>query len=183
LLLASVNLARTRPRLQASRARPDLATGAAALLRRLVVGETILLWGAVFAAAVLSSLAPPSKALAKVSNASARVGPGPVAETVMKNGYKVSVRISPNRAGMPDTFTVRVTRNGKPVRGATVVTRFDMLDMEMQSQSFAFREVTPGTYEKSAPALVMVGHWALTFEVQPPGGAPFEVLLVDKASG
>jgi len=183
LLLASVNLARTRPRLQASRARPDLATGAAALLRRLVAGETILLWGAVFAAAVLSSLAPPSKALAKVSNASARVGPGPVAETVMKNGYKVSVRISPNRAGMPDTFTVRVTRNGKPVRGATVVTRFDMLDMEMQSQSFAFREVTPGTYEKSAPALVMVGHWALTFEVQPPGGAPFEVLLVDKASG
>jgi copper transport protein len=183
LLLASVNLARTRPRLQAARARPDLAAGAAALLRRLVAGETFLLWGAVFAAAVLSSLAPPSKALAEVSHASARVGPGPVAETVTKNGYKVSVAISPNRAGMPDTFTVHLTRGGKPVRGATVVTRFDMLDMEMQSQSYAFTEVAPGTYEKSAPALVMVGHWGLTFEVQPPGKTPFEVLLVDKASG
>jgi hypothetical protein len=29
----------------------------------------------------------------------------------------------------------------------------------------------------------MVGHWALTFEIAPPGGRPFEVLIVDKASG
>jgi hypothetical protein len=29
----------------------------------------------------------------------------------------------------------------------------------------------------------MVGHWALTFEVQPPGGQTFDVLLVDKANG
>jgi copper transport protein len=183
MLLAAVNLARTRPRLEASRARPGLAAGAAVLLRRLVAGETIFLWGAVFAAAVLSSLAPPSKALAKISHASARVGPGPVAETVKKNGYTVAVRITPNRAALPDTFTVHLTRNGKPVRGATVVTKFDMLDMEMQQQNFAFKEVAPGTYEKSAPALVMVGHWALTFEITPPGRATFEVLIVDKASG
>jgi copper transport protein len=183
MVLAAVNLARTRPRLQASRARPDLAQGAAALLRRLVAGETILLWGAVFAAAVLSSVAPPSKALAKISRASARVGPGPVAETVNENGYRIAVRISPNRAALPDTFTLHITRNGKPVRNANVVTRFDMLDMEMQQQSFAFPEVSPGTYEKSAPALVMVGHWGLTFEITPPGGKPFEVLVVDRASG
>ena len=50
-------------------------------------------------------------------------------------------------------------------------------------QAYAFREVAPGTYEKSAPALVMVGHWALTFEITPPGRAPLEVLLVDRASG
>jgi copper transport protein len=137
----------------------------------------------VFVAAVLSSLAPPSKALAKISHASARVGPGPVAETVKKNGYTVAVRITPNRAALPDTFRLHVTRNGKPVRGATVVTKFDMLDMEMQQQNFAFKEVAPGTYEKSAPALVMVGHWALTFEITPPGRATFEVLIVDKASG
>jgi copper transport protein len=183
LVLAAVNLARTKPRLEAARVRPDLAAGAAVLLRRLVAGETFFVWGAVFAAAVLSSLAPPSKALAKVSHASARVGPGPVAETVEKNSYTLSVRIAPNRAALPDTFTLRITRNGKPVRGATVVTKFDMLDMEMQEQNFAFSEVAPGTYEKSAPALVMVGHWALTFEVTPPGHAPFEVLIVDRASG
>ena len=38
MLLAAVNLARTKPRLEASRARPDLAAGAAVLLRRLVAG-------------------------------------------------------------------------------------------------------------------------------------------------
>jgi copper transport protein len=183
MMLAAVNLARTRPRLEASRTRPDLAAGAAVLLRRLVAGETIFLWGAVLAAAVLSSLAPPSKALAKVSHASARVGPGPVAETVQKNGYTLAISISPNRAALPDTFRVRITRGGKPLRGATVVTKFDMLDMEMQEQNFAFEEVAPGTYQKAAPALVMVGHWALTFEITPPGRTPFEVLLVDRASG
>jgi copper transport protein len=183
MMLAAVNLARTRPRLEASRTRPDLAAGAAVLLRRLVAGETVFLWGAVFAAAVLSSLAPPSKALAKVSHASARVGPGPVAETVQKNGYTLAISISPNRAALPDTFRVRITRGGKPLRGATVVTKFDMLDMEMQEQNFAFEEVAPGTYQKAAPALVMVGHWALTFEITPPGRTPFEVLLVDRASG
>jgi len=183
MLLAAVNLARTRPRLQAARARPDLAGGAAVLLRRLVAGETIFLWGAVFAAAVLSSVAPPSKALAKISHASARVGPGTVAETVKKNGYTIAVRITPNRAALPDTFTVHLTRDGKPVRGATVVTKFDMLDMEMQQQNYAFKEVSPGTYEKSTPALVMVGHWAITFEITPPGRAAFEVLFVDRALG
>jgi len=33
------------------------------------------------------------------------------------------------------------------------------------------------------PALVMVGHWGLQFEVQPRGGKPFTVLLVDRANG
>jgi copper transport protein len=183
MLLASFNLARTKPRLQAARQRPELAAGAAVLLRRLVAGEAILVWGAVFAAAVLSSLAPPSKALASIGHASARVGPGVVAETVHKNGYTVAVRIAPNRAALPDTFQVHVTRGGKPVRGALVVTSFEMLDMDMQGQAFAFREVAPGTYEKSAPALVMAGHWAVTVQITPRGGTSFEVLLVDRATG
>ena len=34
-----------------------------------------------------------------------------------------------------------------------------------------------------APALVMVGHWGLSFEVTAPGQAPFKVLFVDRASG
>src|SRR5262249_30662047 len=55
LLLAGVNLARAKPRLQALRSRPSLAAGAAVLLRRLVAGETVFLFAAVFAAAVLSS--------------------------------------------------------------------------------------------------------------------------------
>ena len=77
MLLAAVNLLRTRPRLLAYRERPELGPGAATLLRRLVSGEVLLVVSAVVAAAVLSSLPPPAKALASVGGASARVGPGP----------------------------------------------------------------------------------------------------------
>jgi copper transport protein len=176
-VLAGVNLARTKPRLQAGDASAPI------LLRRLVQGEIVFVVAALFAAAVLSSLAPPSTALAKVQDVAAHVGPGPVTETVSKSPYKVHVRVSPNRAAVPNAFSLSLTKDGKPVRGAQVVTRFDMLDMEMGEQSFRFPERQPGIYSKSAPALVMVGHWGLLFEVTPPGGKPFVVTLLDKASG
>jgi copper transport protein len=183
LLLAAVNLARTKPRLEAAASRPELGRGAAVLLRRLVAGETVFVWGAVFAAAVLSSLAPPSKALGEINRAVARVGPGPVNEVVHKNGYTLAVGIAPNRAAAPATFRVRITRDGAPVTGAELITQFTMLDMEMGQQQYAFRETAPGVYERSAPALVMAGHWALSFQVVPPRRAPFDVLLVDRAQG
>jgi len=183
MLLAAVNLLRTRPRLLAYRERPELAPGAAALLRRLVAGEVLLVVGAVIAAAVLTSLAPPAKGLARAGNASARVGPGRVAEVVNKNGYHIELRVSPNRAAVPNSFSVAITRGGTPVRGAEVVSGFTMLDMEMGTQSYALTETAPGVYTRSAPALVMVGHWALSFEITPPGNAPFTILLVDRANG
>ncbi|HEX3687851.1 MAG TPA: CopD family protein, partial [Gaiellaceae bacterium] len=177
LVLAGVNLARTKPRLQAGDASAPL------LLRRLVQGEIVFVAAALFAAAVLSSLAPPSSALARVQNIAARVGPGPVTTTVTKARYKVRVRVTPNRAAVNNAFSLSVTKDGKPVRGADVITKFDMLDMEMGEQSYRLRELRPGVFSKSAPALVMVGHWALQFEVTPPGGKPFVVTLLDKASG
>jgi copper transport protein len=183
LLLGAVNLLRTRPRLLAHRERPELGPGAASLLRRLVAGETLLVVSAVVAAAVLSSLPPPAKALARVGGASARVGPGRVVEVVKKNGYRIDVRVAPNRAAVPNTFSLRITRRGLAVRGAEVVAGFTMLDMEMGSQSYALPETAPGVYTRSAPALVMVGHWGLSYDITPPGKAPFSVLIVDKATG
>jgi copper transport protein len=183
MLLAAVNLLRTRPRLLAYRERPDLAPGAASLLRRLVVGEVLLVISAVTAAAVLSSLPPPAKALAKVGGASAHVGPGPVAAVVDKNGYRIELHVTPNRAAAENSFSVRITRDGKPVTGAEVVQGTTMLDMEMGTQSFALPETAPGVYSHSAPALVMVGHWGLSVNITPTGGAPFTVLLVDRANG
>ncbi len=183
MLLASVNLLRNRPRLAAAQARPDLAGGAAGLLRRLVTGEVVLVVWAIFAAAILTSLAPPSKALAEVSGASAKVGPGPVRQVVEKNGYRLAFAVTPNRAAIPNDFNVQITKDGKPVSGATVIARFQMLDMDMQSLEYALQQKQPGLFSKTEPALVMVGHWGLNFEVTPPGGKPFNVLLVDKASG
>jgi copper transport protein len=183
MLLAAVNLSRTKPRLQAASTHPTLAAGAAVLLRRLVSGEVLLVFGAVFAAGVLASLAPPSKALAQLGHVTARVGPGPVSRVVRRGDYRLAFRITPNRAALTNSFGVTITRAGKPLTGAGVVARFAMLDMTMGELAYKLPERAPGTFVRSAPALVMVGHWGLTFEVTPPGGRPFDVLLVDRATG
>lgn len=183
LLLASVNLLRTTPRFKGSVRRPELGPPAAGLLRRLVGGEVVLVSAAVLGAAVLSSLAPPSKALASVGHATGHVGPGRVEEVVNKNGYHLVFRVTPNRAAVPNSFELELTKNGKPVRRADVTTSFDMLDMTMGEQSYRLTETHPGVYSRSAPALVMVGHWGLVYRIAPPGQPPFDVLLVDKANG
>jgi copper transport protein len=177
--LAAVNLLRTRPALLSPKPPPS----AAALLRRLVAGETLLVAAAVAAAAVLSSLPPPPKAIAGIAAPSAHAGPGPVSVTLARNGYSFRVRISPNRAAVPNDFSVGVTRNGRPVRGADVTLRFDMLDMEMQSLEYRLPEVQPGVYERSEPTLVMVGRWGLTLTVAPTRGAAASVVLLDRAGG
>jgi copper transport protein len=176
--LAAVNLLRTKVRLG------DVVQGepAARLLRRLVSGEVVLVAGAILAAAVLSSLPPPPPSLTKEGGASATVGPGPVHTTVTKGGYRFVFQISPNRAAIPDTFTVDVTKGGRPVRGADILVNFNQLDMEMPAQEFRLRETAPGRYSISAPALVMVGHWALSFDATV-GGRPLSVVLVDHAQG
>jgi copper transport protein len=183
LLLAAVNLLRNVPRFKASGTRPELAAPAASLLRRLVTGEALLVSGAVLAAAVLSSLPPPSKALASVGGAKAHVGPGLVNKVVNEHGYRLAIRVSPNRAAVPNSFQVAISRAGKPVRKADVTVDFAMLDMEMGQQAYHLSETAPGTYGHAAPALVMVGHWGLSFQIAPPGQKPFTVLLVDKANG
>jgi copper transport protein len=183
MMIAAVNLLRTKPRLAASEHLPELGKPTSILLRRLVAAEVVIVSAAIFAAALLSSLPPPSKALAEAGNASARVGPGRVTRVVTKNGYRMEFRIDPNRAAVPNDFSVRITRDGAPVRGADVTTSFAMLDMEMGQQAYRLAETAPGVYSHSAPALVMVGHWGLSFDVRPPGTTPFDVLLLDRASG
>jgi len=184
LLLAAVNLARTRPRLAAARRRAELGASAAALLRRLVGGEVLLVWAAVAAAAVLSSLAPPPPALAREGAAVARVGPGPVARAVAKDGYRLRLVVSPNRAAVPNDLALELTRAGRPVTGADVTVTFAMLDMEMGDQELRLDETEPGVYARpAASALVMVGHWALSFRIAPPGGRAFTAVVVDRAGG
>jgi copper transport protein len=183
MLLAAVNLVRTKPRLVAARTRPELGAPTATLLRRLVTGEALLVTAAIFAAAVLSSLPPPPPALASESSALAKVGPGKVAATVHQNGYTLQLLVSPNRAATENQFAVRITKNGQPVTGADVTLTFAMLDMQMGNQEFQLKETQPGVYSIAAPALVMVGHWGLGFQVTPKGGSPFTALVVDHAGG
>jgi copper transport protein len=176
MLVASVNLLRTTPAL---RRREDSTS----LLRRAVSVEVVLVASALFAAAVLSSLPPPPKALANVGTPSAHTGPGPVTSVVDRAGYHLEFHVTPNRAAVSNDFAVRVTRSGAPVRGANVIATFTMLDMEMPTQAYHLAERSPGVYEHAAPALVMVGRWGLTFEIEPPGKQPITVVLFDRANG
>ncbi|MGZ4430237.1 MAG: FixH family protein, partial [Gaiellales bacterium] len=185
MVLGGVNYARSAPRVVAAHRRGDqaLGTSAVGLLQRLVSVEAVLVAAILLAAMVLSSLPPPARALTEVGRASARVGPGPVSQTVHHGGYTLTLRISPNRAAAPSMFTLHLTRSGRPVTGAGVVAHFAMLDMEMGQQAYTLPETAPGTYQRSAPALVMVGHWGLSFDVEPPGAPPFTVIILDHAEG
>src|SRR5207247_2823004 len=129
------------------------------------------------------SLAPPSKALAAIGQGSVRVGPGPVTKIVNREGYRLELRVSPNRAAVPNGFVLRITKNGAPVRNADVTTTFTMLDMEMGQQGYRLQETAPGVYARSAPALVMVGHWGVNFDIAPPGRPRLAVQLGDRANG
>jgi copper transport protein len=183
IALGATNLTRTSPRLQAFADSPERALGAARLLRRLVSGEAALVVAALFAAAVLSSLAPPPPALAEEGGALARVGPGRVAATVTELGYTLQVLISPNHAAAPNDFAVKITRGGVPLRGASVTLTFEMLDMQMGSEEYQLVETAPGLYSRPTPALVMVGHWGLSFAVVPRSGHAFSAVVVDYAAG
>ena len=144
LLLGAVNLLIAKPRLAAAGIRTDAGPSAASLLRGTVSGETALLVCAIFAAAVLSSLAPPPSSLAKENSALARVGPGRVAATVHKNGYTLQVLVNPNKAVVANSFALKLTKNGVLVRGADITLGFAMLDMQMADQEYQLTEKTPG---------------------------------------
>jgi copper transport protein len=183
LPLAAVNLLRNKPGLLAAGENATLGERPARLLRVLVGSEAVLVVGAVFAAALLSSLAPPPPAFAEQESAQAHVGPGKVAATVEQAGYTLQVLVDPNKAVAPNSFGLRLTRNGHPVRGANVTLTFAMLDMEMPNQEYRLAETSPGVYARKAPALVMVGHWGLSFTVTPPGAQSFTALIEDHATG
>jgi copper transport protein len=181
VLFAATNRLRAKPGLLAASA--ERGERAGRLLRRMLSGEAILVTAAVFAAAVLSSLAPPPPAFALQNSALAQVGPGRVAETVQRAGYRLQVLVSPNQAAAPDSFALRITKGGRPLRGASVTLTFNHTEMEMPAQEYQLTEKQPGVYSRAAPALVMVGKWALSFQVTPRAGPSFTALILDQANG
>jgi copper transport protein len=183
LALASGNMLRNKPQLAHARDRRDHGEPAASLLARLISGEAIVVVGAVFAAAVLSSLAPPPPAFAEQNSSLASVGPGHVTETITRAGYRLQVVVSPNKAAAPNSFALRITKNGQPVRGADVTLAFNHLEMQMPQQEYQLTETQPGLYTHAAPALVMVGKWGLTYQITPRSGPPLTAVVVDQANG
>jgi uncharacterized GH25 family protein len=95
----------------------------------------------------------------------------------------LQVLVSPNKAVAPDSFALRITKSGQPVRAANVTLTFNHTEMQMPQQEYQLTETQPGLYSHAAPALVMVGKWALAFQVTPRGGPSFTALILDQANG
>ena len=153
-------------------------------LRPVALGvEALLVTATVLAAASLSSLPPPAAALAEESQSLANVGPGRVQSTLHVNGYTLQVLVTPNTAIRTNSFAMRITKNGAPLRGADVTLDFAMLDMQMGTQDYQLVETSPGIYTRPTSALVMAGRWGLEFTITPQHGAAFNALVIDHATG
>ncbi len=183
LVFGAVNLLYTKPRLVAAGAGASPGESAARMLRRTVRAEAVIVSATVLAAAILSSLPPPAAALAQLGESLGTFGPGRVAAAVHENGYTLKVSVDPNTPAAPNTFTLDLSRGGRPVTGADITLTFAMLDMQMGNEEYQMTEVHPGVYRHSAPALVMAGRWSLDFSVTPKSGTPFTALVVVRSGG
>jgi hypothetical protein len=64
-----------------------------------------------------------------------------------------------------------------------VTLTFNHTEMQMPQQEYQLTETQPGLYSHAAPALVMVGKWALAFQITPKSAPPFTALILDQANG
>ena len=95
----------------------------------------------------------------------------------------LQVLVAPNKAVQPDLFALRISKDGQPLRGASVTLTFNHTEMQMPQQEYQLKETQPGVYSRAAPALVMVGKWALAFQITPKIGPPVTALILDQANG
>lgn len=117
--------------------------------------------------------APP----AAVPAATVEVGPGTVGTVVVRGGYRLAIRVVPNRATSSNHVSVSVSQDGLPVAGARVGLAASMLTMDMGTADY--RLSGHGTYAVRTPAWLMAGLWELAFTVRPAGHPALSVGVVD----
>jgi hypothetical protein len=140
----------------------------------------ILTAGAIAAAAgAFGSNSPASPPSFTRPNLVARVGPGRVATSLRAHGYRLELRLSPNRASaVRGRMSVTLSQNGEPVSGARIRLTFTMLDMKMDGLFVFLRQTAPGRYDRVTQRL-MFGRWGLRVAVKPKHEKSFSVNLVD----
>ena len=129
-----------------------------------------------------ASLHPPALAKEELRARDTSV-PAASPPTVHQDGYTLQVLVSPNKAVAPNSFALKLTKNGVPVRGADVTLGFTSSTCRWPTRNTSSPRRRPASTPHPAPALVMVGHWALSFNVTPKNGPPFTALVVDHATG
>ena len=150
-------------------------------LRRPLLAALITLTfaGASAAAAAVALGSNSPHATAARATGRSQIGPGPATVKVQEEGYRVELRLSPNKAAARSKLSVKLTRQGQPISGARVRAAFTMLDMHMPGRSAPLVQSAPGRYDHAAPRL-MFGRWGLRLHVQPQGAKPFSISFVDR---
>ena len=119
------------------------------LFRRLLTGEMLLGLVVLVLVAILTTL-PPARAVATSAGYN---------QTTMVNDLKVSLNIDPGHAGM-NTFTARVTSNGKPVVDAKDVSlEFSSMSGMMAASKAAMTNMGNGVYSLRGGYLAMADQW------------------------
>lgn len=113
----------------------------------------------------------------------AEIGPGAGSVSASTYGYRLTVRVAPNSSRSWNDIELRLSRGGAAVRRATANLRFDMPAMSMGAPRFRLREVRPGIYRYTGPAISMPGLWVLTFDLSPQGGRAFTFVVRDHVRG
>jgi hypothetical protein len=76
--------------------------------------------------------------------------------------YGIAVDLTPDRARVPNTLSIRLTRNGAGLSGGRVAIAFSMPAMDMRN--VLTLDATPtgrGTYAATIPVLGMAGDWQI----------------------
>ncbi len=101
---------------------------------------------------------PVSAPIQVAASARRAVGPGPFATAILRNGYHVTIRVSPNRASTTNRVAVSVRRDGAVVRDADVRLTADMEAMGMGVGRYQLDGQS--VYSTQSPAWLMPGRWS-----------------------
>jgi hypothetical protein len=124
---------------------------------------------------LLSSLRRPA------TFAAASVGPGRVATVTVAGPYRLAVRLTPNRAGLRNRVSFRVTQGGRPLAGAHLTVVYSMPAMNMwQALSTPLAPTRAGTYRADVPALGMPGLWQLKLHLATAGARSVDLTIDDQ---
>ena len=107
------------------------------------------------------------------------VGPGSVAETVVRRGYTIRIAVEPNKAFALNSFALQPSRAGRRMSDASVSLAFEMVDMQMPRQQYELGETRRGVYSRALRTPAMAGRWGLSFTVRPEGARPLTIRFID----
>jgi hypothetical protein len=110
-------------------------------------------------------------------------GARPDSVNASTHGYQLAVRVAPNSWQRWNDVDLRLSRGGAAVRRVAANVRFVMPAMTMGAPRFHLREVRPGLYRYTGPAISMPGLWVLTFDLSPPSGPAFTFTVRDHVRG